>query len=228
MSKYKTEARIFGIFFILAFFSYGIGSALIDSVVTTPDFLSSVYANQIKIVIGVVLISLIHSFVNIGLPVIVLPVLKPFNKYLTYGYLSAAISATTILAVGTILLLLLIPLSAEYVKASSAELATLETIGLLLKKGGYFAYHMGMALWSIGGLLFVSILYKSRLIPRLMSIWGLIGYFVLLSGSILLLLEHSSIIEIGSVIPGGLFEITLSIWLLFKGFNQSVIISELP
>ncbi|MFT5505214.1 MAG: hypothetical protein ACI845_002737 [Gammaproteobacteria bacterium] len=102
MNSYKTEARTFGIFFILAFLSYGIGSGLIESIINTPDFLSHVYANKTMIVIGVILVALIHSFLNIGLPVIMLPILKPYNPYRAYGYLSTAILATTILAVGAI------------------------------------------------------------------------------------------------------------------------------
>jgi len=170
--------------------------------------------------------ALIHSFVNIGLPVIVLPILKPYNWYLAYGYLSAAILATGILAVGTIFLLMLLPLSEEYAKASTALIPNIEVISILLKKGGYYSYHMGMALWSVGGLMFVSLLYKSKLIPRLISVWGFIGYLFLLSGSVVLLLEHNSTVEVVSVIPGGLFEITLSIWLIVKGFNSSAVVSE--
>lgn len=223
MNSHKIAARTFGIFFILTFLSYGIGSGLIDSIISTPDFLSNVYTNQLQIIIGVVLMALVHTFLNIGLPIIVLPILKPHNKYLAYGYLSAAIAATVILAVGTIFLLLLLPLSGEFVKASSLAIQNIEIIGSLLKKGGFFSYHMGMALWSIGGLMFVSVLYKSKLIPRSMSVWGIIGYIFLLSGSILELLEHNDIVEIASVIPGGLFEVTLSIWLIIKGFNSSAI-----
>ncbi|MFT7452197.1 MAG: hypothetical protein ACI9VN_002928, partial [Patescibacteria group bacterium] len=85
--------------------------------------------------------------------------------------------------------------------------------------------HMGMALWSIGGLLFVSALYKSKLIPRGMSVWGIIGYIVLVSGSVLEIFEHRDIVEMVTVIPGGLFEITLSIWFIVKGFNTSAIAS---
>ena len=44
--------------------------------------------------------------------------------------------------------------------------------------------------------MFVSILYKSKLIPRLMSVWGLIGYIILLSGSISELFGHNEIIDI--------------------------------
>ena len=226
MNSHKTAGRYFGIFFILTFLSYGIGSGLIDTIINTPDYLSNVFANQIQIVIGVVLMALVHTFLNIGLPVIALPILKPHNKYLAYGYLSAAIAATVVLAVGTIFLLLLLPLSEKFVTLGTAANTHIETLGLLLKKGGTLSYHMGMALWSIGGLMFVSVLYQSKLIPRLMSVWGIIGYIFLLSGSILELMEHNIIVEISSVIPGGLFEITLSIWLIIKGFNSSVTTSD--
>ena len=226
MNSHKIAARIFGTFFIFTFLSYGIGSGLIDSIVSTQDFLSNVNVNQTQIVIGVVLMALVHTFLNIGMPVIMLPILKPYNKYLAYGYLSAAIVATLILAVGAIFLLLLIPLSDEYVKTDSVTIPSIEIMGILLKKASFFGYHMGMALWSLGGLMFVSVLYTSKLIPRPMSVWGIVGYVFLLLGSIFEIFGHNDIVEIVSVIPGGLFEVTLSIWLIVKGFNPSAIGTE--
>jgi len=217
---------MFGIFFIFTFLSYGIGSGLIDSVITTQDFLSNVNVNQTQIVIGVILMALVHTFLNIGMPVIMLPILKPYNRYLAYGYLSAATVATVTLLVGSIFLLLLLPLSDEYVNASSVTIPNIEIMGMLLKKGSFFGYHMGMALWSLGGLMFVSVLYTSKLIPRPMSVWGIVGYVFLLLGSISEMFGHKEIVEIVSVIPGGLFEITLSVWLIVKGFNASAIGSE--
>jgi hypothetical protein len=112
-----------------------------------------------------------------------------------------------------------LPLSEAYVKAGTAMNPNIETMGILLKKAGYYSYHMGMAMWSIGGLMFVSLLYKSNLIPRLLSNWGFIGYLFLVSGFAIALFENNNIFEIVSVIPGGLFEITLSIWLMIKGFK---------
>jgi len=122
--------------------------------------------------------------------------------------------------VGTLFSLLLLPLSEAYAKAGFIMTPNFETIGDLLKKAGFYSYHVGMALWSIGGLMFVSALYKSKLIPRVMSAWGIIGYIVLASGSVLELYEHRDIVDTVSVIPGGLFEITLSIWLIVKGFDS--------
>lgn len=224
MNNYRKTSRIFGVFFILSFLSYGIGSSLIASIITVPDLLASVYFNQMQIIVGVSLMALVHTFTNIALPILILPILKPNHKYLAFGYFSFAIMATLILVVGTLFSLLLIPLSEEYLKADSNMTSNFETMGILLKKASFFAYHMGMALWSIGGLLFVSALHQSKLIPRVMSVWGIIGYLVLLSGSMLEIYEHRDIVEIVSVIPGGLFEITLSIWFIVKSFRPKEIV----
>ncbi|MCG6975073.1 MAG: DUF4386 domain-containing protein [Acidiferrobacterales bacterium] len=223
MQSHKTAARVFGIFFIIAFLSYGIGSGLVNSIASSPNYLANVYANKTTIVVGVILMALVHSFVNIGLPVIMLPILKPFNRYLTYGYLSAAIAATVVLVVGAIFLLLLVPLSDEFVKTGSITSSNFDSMGVLLKKGGAFSYQLGMALWGLGGLMFVSVLYKSKLVPRLFSYWGFVGYIVFVAGTILELFGNN--VGVILSIPGGLFEIFLSLWLIVKGFNSSVIVS---
>ena len=221
MVSHRNAARMFGVFFILTFFSYGIGSGLVNCITGVPGFLANVYASQSTIIIGVILMALVHTFLNIGLPVILMPILRPLNKSVAYGYLSAAIAATVVLIVGAIFLLLLIPLSVEFTKAGSAAPHYFETIGILLKKGGAVSYQLGMALWGLGGMLLVSLLFGTKLVPRLLAGWGLIGYLVFISGTILELFG----IGVGTLLalPGGLFEITLSVWLIVRGFNAEVI-----
>ena len=225
MNTNKTVARVFGIFFLIAFLSYGLGSGLIDSIVSVPDFLSNVYANKATIIAGVLLMALVHSFVNIGMPVVILPILTPINKNLTFGYLSAAIAATVVLIIGAISLLLLIPLSDEFIKTGSTASNSFETLGIILKNGGNFAYQLGMAIWGIGGLMLVTLLYKSKLVPRPLSYWGFIGYIIFIAGTILELYGYKVGVQLA--MPGGLFEISLSLWLIVKGFNSSAISSEM-
>lgn len=219
----RKAARVFGFFFIATFLSYGVGSGLVESVTSQPDFLAEISAHRTRIVLGAILMAIVHTFLNIGLPIIMLPILMPFNRRLTYGYLSAAIIATAILAVGALFLLMLIPLGAE---AGSATAHDLELIGGVLKAGANSAYHMGMALWSLGGLMFCTVLFQSRLLPRFMSVWGAIGYVVLFAGSLMELFGHNDFVEFASVVPGGLFELTLSVWLIFKGFSHSELSAE--
>ena len=217
--KHKPVARTFGLFFIIAFLSYGIGGGLVDSIVSVPDFLTHIADHKTTLIIGVCLMALIHTIVNIGLPVLLLPILVPFNKTISYGYLCAAITATIILVIGAIFLLLLVPLSEDYIKLGIADTSNFETLGAVLKKGGFYAYQIGMAIWGFGGLLLCYVLYISKLVPRLFSIWGFVGYTIFIAGTILELYGH----EVGALlsIPGGLFEISLSLWLLTKGFRVS-------
>jgi len=221
MINYKTAGRLFGIFFILTFLFYGIGSGMIASITGTPDMLENISVNKTPIIIGAILMALFHTVFNISLSVILLPLLKPFHKNMAYGYLSAAIASTVTLVLGAIFLLLLLPLSDEFVKAGSEISPYFGTMAIILVKGNFYAYQLGMAIWGIGGLLLCTILFQSKLIPRLISVWGLIGYIIFISGTLLELFG----IGIGVLLsmPGGLFEIGLSLWLIIKGLNGELL-----
>ena len=71
--------------------------------------------------------------------------------------------------------------------------------------------------------MYVAVLYKSKLVPRLLSVWGIIGYIIFVSSTIFELFG----VPIGVLlsIPGGLFEISLSVWLIVKGFSSTAIAS---
>ena len=224
LKPHKMAARIFGVFFLVSFLAYGIGAALIESLAGAPDMLATVYANQTLLVVGALLMAVIHTFTNIGLPITLLRVLKPRNETLYFGYLSAAIVATIMLAVGVVFLLLLLPLSDQYMSSGSAVTGQFETMAMLLRKANNISYQIGMIVWSLGGLMFCSILYQSKLIPRAMSVWGIVGYIVLMSGCILALFGLS--LREMHVLPGALFELFLSLWLIVKGFNASPTASE--
>ena len=221
MKAQKTIARTFGIFFLLAFLSYGIGNGLAGSVTNTAESLSHLSTHKTTLVVGVLLMALVHTVVNIGLPVLMVPVLKPYNKVLSYGYLSAGIVATVVLIVGALFLLLHLPLSSMYSTASAAEIHHLKTLGVLLTKGNFYAYQIGMAIWGIGGLMFCYLLLVSKLVPQWITIWGFVGYLVFIAGTILELFGISIGVQLS--LPGGLFEVLLSIWLIVKGFREAEI-----
>jgi Domain of unknown function (DUF4386) len=71
---------------------------------------------------------------------------------------------------------------------------------------------------GVAGLILCSMFYRAQLVPRPLAVWGLIGYAILLSGSVLQVLGFnlSSI----HAIPGGLWELFIGVWLIAKGFNS--------
>ncbi len=150
LKPHTMAARIFGVFFLISFLAYGIGAALFESLASAPDMLATVSANKTLFVVAAILMAVIHTFTNIGLPVTLLRVLKPRNETLYVGYLSAAIVATIMLAVGVVALLLLLPLSDVYMSRGSVAGGQLETTAMLLRKANNVAYQIGMIVWSLG------------------------------------------------------------------------------
>jgi len=75
-------------------------------------------------------------------------------------------------------------------------------------------------------LLLYSALYKSKLIPRWLSIWGLFSAVAILTASVMNTFDISLVLAMVLVIPIGLQEQAMAIWLIVKGFNPSAIASE--
>ncbi len=88
-TSHRMAERLFGIFFILTFLSYGIGSELVASVAENSQGLAGVFANKTKLMTGVILMAIVHTFFNFGLTVLMFPLLKPLNRFLAYGYFCA-------------------------------------------------------------------------------------------------------------------------------------------
>jgi hypothetical protein len=213
-SPHRKAARTYGVFFLLAFLSYGAGSGITASI---SGDLTAIANAKTTFTIGILLMAIVHTFVNIGLATVMLPILKPFNKTVTYGYFAAAITATTVAVIGAIFMALLVPLSDAH--TSTADTAHIETLAMLLNKGGFYAYQISMTIWGLGGLLFVYVLRKSSLVPRVFPTWGAIGYLVFMTGTTAEMFGYPIGVMLSA--PVGLFEVSLSLWLIFKGFNPS-------
>jgi hypothetical protein len=220
MNTNKFAARAFGVSFLIGYISYGVGFGLLNSIINSPGGLSTIYQFKNTVIFEAAVMMAVFATINIALGIIMTPILKPANKTLTYGYLSSAIASTVMLIVGAVFLLLLVPLSDEFVKAGAGNTTYFETLSILCKKANFFSYQIGMVIWGIGGLMFCYLLYISRIVPKWLSIWGFIGYVIFISGAFFALFGID--IDVILDIPGGLFEVFLCFWLIFKGFDGNI------
>ncbi len=136
---------------------------------------------------------LVNSIAVITIGVLMLPVLRPRTPVAATAYLATRIFEGAFLGAGAVALLM----------------AASET--------NFLAYNIGMAGLGIGSLLFCAALYRSRLVPRFLAVWGFVGYAVFALGC---LLELAGVAGAGLVctIPGGLWELFFAVWLLARGF----------
>jgi hypothetical protein len=67
-------------------------------------------------------------------------------------------------------------------------------------------------------------LYRAKLIPRLVAVWGLVGYAIIFCGMVSEVMGSG--LGLVSSIPGGLWEVFIGGWLIVKGFNSSAKLAQ--
>jgi hypothetical protein len=217
MNANKIAARTFGVAFLIGYISYGLGFGLLNSIINPSGSLALIFNCKNQLILEAAIMMAVFAPVNMVLGAIMTPIFKPYNQTLAYCYLSAAIASTVLLIIGAIFLLLSIPLSEEFLKVGAGDTRNIELLFTLCKKANFFSYQIAMVIWGLGGLIFCYLLFVSTIVPRWLSVWGLIAYVVFISGAIFALFGIA--IDVILDIPGGLFEIFLSFWLIIKGFN---------
>jgi hypothetical protein len=226
--SYRKTAVIVGALFLTAMVSYLVGALLIDSIISSPDYLNNVSSNESTVIIGV-LLELINVIAVIGIAVIMYPILKKFNEALALGYVAFRIIEATLLVVAVISPLLLIAISQEYLTAGAADTSYYQTLGVVFMSArAHLAGLLLTVFFSFGALILYYLLYQSKLVPRWISVWGLIAAVLVLAWN---LIETFGITISAGIIfglPIILNEILLGIWLIVRGFDSSALISESP
>jgi len=139
---------------------------------------------------------LANSVAVIVIGVLMLPILRPHTPAVANGYLGTRIFEGVFLAAGAVALLLASPGT------------------------NFLAYNIAMAGLGLGSLFFCVALYRARLVPRFLAVWGFVGYAAFAAGCIL---ELAGVAAAGlvSAIPGGLFELFFGVWLIVRGFSSA-------
>ena len=215
----KVTSRLIGALFLAGFLCYGVGFSLVTSVVSAPDFLSTISAHQTTLVIGAFLM-LLNTAVDVGKGVLFFPILENHGKRSALAYLAFIVVQVVMLDVGVLALLLIVPLGQQAVDAGQANAAWAQSLGSLLIQWNSMAYSIGETTLGVGGLFLCSLLFRARLIPRFVAVGGFVGYVSLMVGMIAEIFG----IHIGLIlsVPGIFFEVGLPLWLFIKGFQPDV------
>ena len=214
----KTYARLIGALFLIGFLTYGTGFALINSVITAPDFPANVAAVQTTVLLGAFLM-LLNTVVDIGKGVLFFPILENHGKRTAFVYLAAIVVQVVFLDIGALFLLMLVPLAQIAADAGASSAAWAPGMASLLTESNILAYNVGQAILSFGGVFLCLLLYRTRLIPQLLAGLGVFGYVLHAGGAISEIFGFQ--ISLYLLIPGALFEIGIALWLIVRGFEPA-------
>jgi hypothetical protein len=220
---YRTTARIVGVVYLAGFVVGIVGNTLIQSILGAPNHLSTVSAHSLTLAIGAVL-WLMAVAGDAAHGVLMFPILKRYNERIAFGYLASRIVDAIFIAVMVLFILLQIPLGSEYLKAAAGDASHLQALSNVSVQASQYAYDIAMSTLGIAGLMLCYAFYRTKLIPRWIAVWGLAGYAIIFCGMVSEIMGSG--LGLVSSIPGGLWEVFVGVWLIFKGFNSSAIASH--
>jgi len=161
----------------------------------------------------------------VGIATTLFPVVRRQSEAIAITYVSFRIVECFLLTLGAFFYLFL--LSTSKVNFDSNFLVgSLDTeLPKIVAKMKLDTYQLGMVVLGIGSTLLCYSFFRSRAIPRWLSIWGLVGYLLLFLSAVFDLLGIvDSIHGMGALmyVPGGIWELfAFPIWLFVKGFNTT-------
>jgi hypothetical protein len=214
----KTAGRVVGALLLSAFFLYGGGSFLVASTVDSGDAFPENAASLSQLAAGSALL-LLNSVAVAVIGALASRVLRRRHHRTARLYLATRTVEAVLLAlapVGTLTLTLLTTRSGGTANNTGSGLQDLARTAVGTSES---AYWLAMATLGVGSVFFCGALLRSALLPRVLAVWGIVGYAIFALGSVLQLLGYG--VGLPLSVPGGLFEVTAGSYLLVKGFGAA-------
>jgi Domain of unknown function (DUF4386) len=227
MDKMRKTALVAGIFYLITFISIPT-LALYGPVKNHADWILSPGGHAGVLAGGC--LEVIVALAGIGTAVTLYPVVKRQNEGFALGFAAARVLEAGIIFTGVFSLLSLVTLRQNLSGAAGAHAALVIT-GASHVAVYDWTFLLGQSLMpAINALLLGTLMYQSRLVPRLIPVIGLTGaplqliaVFATLSGNI----EHTSALAHLAAAPVAAWELSLGLWLVIKGFRSCPITIEI-
>jgi hypothetical protein len=231
MDSYRNSAIAAGVLFIIADL-VGFMSLPFIQPMNDTNYLVSVSANA-NMVTTAALLLFIGGAAAIGIGISLYPVLKKFKEGLALGAVGFRIAEGMLDFVAVIGLLVLITLSQQFVNAGAPDSSYFQTLGVLVDGGYHWTSNIvKLMAFSIGAMIYYIIFYRTKLVPRWLSGWGIVAaIFTMVSALLTMygLIAPFSTAQVILNLPILPQELVLAVWLIIKGFNSSAIAqSEKP
>jgi hypothetical protein len=228
MTNYRKTAIIVGVLYII-----GTVAGISSVIATGPIFdgsetLGKVAANPNQLTLGGLFV-LTMGLALAMVPVLLFPIFKQINEVLAVGYVvfRGALEAVSYMALVGMWLVLVV-LGREHMLAGASAAPYFQNLAALLRDGGDSISTITTIVFCLGALMLYTVLYQSQLVPRWISIWGVIAILFNLATAFLMmfnLMTAFSTINMVMNFPIFLQEMVMAVWLIVKGFSPAALAS---
>jgi hypothetical protein len=205
-------ARVTGVLLILATGAVLVADAVepgFEAMATHPDRLAASS-----------LLRIVAAGASVGIAISLYPVLRAVGQALATGSVVFRTVEAVMYLVGVVVALSLLPLSEDAASATEGRAATIRVVADSLTTVRHSAGLIAVFAFTAGALMYYWAFYESELVPRWLSLWGLLAVAALLVACLLSLFRSTPISDyVLLAAPIFLQEIVLGLWLLTRGFN---------
>ena len=228
MNTNRINAAIVGILFILGTVTGVVAATIENPILSAPNYLVKMAVNSEQMTIGTFLQFLMAmSCAGIGLALY--PIMRKYSEGLAIAVSGFRVIEGMIQVLGGVLAISLLSLSQAFVKAGAPDPLAFQTTGAVIKAGSDWINNGAMLLpWCIAALMYYSVFYQHHLVPRWISIWGLVGILLTILSSLfqmLNLLPATATFQTVANLPIAVQEMVFAVWLIVKGISSSPIAS---
>ncbi|MEJ1990277.1 MAG: DUF4386 domain-containing protein [Maritimibacter sp.] len=227
---YRAHAIAAGIFFVIATGFLFLGESFYGPGLTPPNVLEKAAAARGQIVTGL----LIEFFCVLAIPfiaIVLYPVLRRVSPVIAIGYLAFRLFEAIMLATIEVQRMLILAMSEAHLASPDLDTGSLELMITAINAGDPWTSTTGLfynIVFLTGMVMLNWALWTSRLLPRVISGWGLLSTLPLLSVSIIGQYVHIDPgIAIPMILPLAVQEMALALWLIIKGFRPEAL-ARLP
>jgi hypothetical protein len=221
MDFMRKTALVAGVFYLITIVASIPAWALIAPVLDNPDYIVSSGADT-RVLLGGFL-DVVTALACIGTAVVLFPVVKRQSESLALGFVTARVFEAAVIVIGVVSLLSVVTL--RQAGATGAEAASLVTAGQSLVAIRDWTFLLGPGFMpGVNALLLGYLLFRSALVPRVIPLIGLIGAPLFLASATASVLGFNEQVSVWSgitLIPIAVWELSLGVWLVVKGFKPS-------
>lgn len=221
MNTVDKASRVLGVAFLLQFVtSFSSGVFLKEALIVPGSISESLIkiANNPALMRAYILVDMLTALGIIFLGAILFLTLRKRNETIALVALGFYILEAALLAVSRLEAFSLLGMSQAY--ATSGQPASLLTMAsVALESMNFVGSTLHMLVFCPGGILFYYLLYKSGVVPRALSLWGLITVLPCLVGTLLVVFGYEAPAFL--YVPYMPFELVIGLWILVMGINEA-------
>ena len=220
----RLDAILIGVLFIIST-SFSVAGMLVAApYLEGPDYLAAVAANAGAMRFSALLL-VIAAGVIPGMAILFYPYFRKDSTVMALSYVVLRSFEAAFYFVGILFALGLVAVAQGAVAADAADagsFAGMAALVVALKEG---AYTIGpLLIFGIGALVLSILLYRTRLVPRWLSVWALVGAVLVIAQGVLAFLGISvDVLENTLFVPIAVNEMVFAAWLIGVGFDKQAL-----